>query len=94
MLDKEKKIQDLRNKISYLTEQLKTTNDQVERGIISDKILNAKRELGVLNSTALDRVRKVDIIDAPIAADRLEAEKRGKSKSGVNLERNKITIMI
>ncbi len=93
MMDKEKKIQELRNKISYLTEQLKTTHDQVERGLISDKILDAKRELGVLNSVALDRVRKVDIIDAPPIADRLEAEK-GHIKSSMSFERNKITIQI
>lgn len=94
MIDKEKKIQDLRNKISYWTEQLKTINNQEERGLISDKILNAKREIGALESKTLDRVRMVDIIDAPPVADRLERESKNRSRSGNAYERNKISFKL
>ena len=82
MINKEEKIQDLRNKISYWTEQLKTINNQEERGVISDKILNAKKEIGFLESKALDRVKKVDIIDALPVIDRLNMESN-KSRTGM-----------
>ena len=92
-MTKEEQIQELRNRISYWTEKLKTLNDQVERGVISDKILNAKKEIGKLQSVALDRIKKVDIIDAPPIADRLEATKF-KPRSGLSMERNKITFSV
>lgn len=81
MIGKDEKIQDLRNKISYWTEKLKITVDQVERSIISDKILDAKKEIGLLQSKALDRVRRVDIIDAAPVADRLESQGIGRRSS-------------
>lgn len=89
MIGKEERIQDLRNKISYWTEKLKITIDQVERAVISDKILDAKKEIGLLQSKSLDRVRRVDIIDAPPVADRLEAQAKagmmGRSTERVKL---------
>lgn len=82
MIGKEERIQDLRNKINFWTEKLKITVDHVERSIISDKILDAKKEIGLLQSKSLDRVRRVDIIDAPPVADRLEAQAKIGVKSG------------
>ena len=87
--DKEKKIEKLRSQISYLTEQLKVTYSAVDKAVISDKILNAKRELGLLQSAALDRVKKVDILDGPPLADRIEAE--AKTSSGIKIKRNIIS---
>jgi len=71
--NKEAKIQELRNRISYWIEKSKTINSQVEKGILSDKILTAKKEIGVLESKTLDRIKRVDIIDAAPVADRLES---------------------
>lgn len=78
---KEDQIQELRDKISYWTEQLKVIKNQADRGIINDKILDAKREIGKLSNKALDRVKKVDIIDATPIATRLEVEAH-RSRSG------------
>lgn len=91
--EKEAKIADLRGMISYWTEKLKVVLTPVERAELNDKILNAKREIGKLNSKTLDRVKKVDIIDAPPVADRLEAESN-RSRSGTRIERNKVTFTI
>ena len=91
--EKEMKIKKLRDKISYWTEQLKVVHTPVERALINDKILNARREIGKLNNKALDRVKKVDIVDAAPVADRLEAETH-KSRSGIIMERDRITFSI
>ena len=94
MLDKEQKIEEIRNRISYLTEKLKITNGQVDRSIISDKILAAKRELGALESKTVDRIRKVDVIDAPPIADRLERQKTVRSGVFSMNGRNRINLGI
>ena len=88
MMDKDKKIEDLRQKISYLTEKLKITYSTVERADIADQILIAKKELGNLQSKALDRVRKVDVIDAAPVADRIEIEAH-RSRSGLSIKNTK-----
>ena len=87
---KEEKIQKLRDKISYWTEQLKVVQTPVERATISDKILNARREIGVLNSKTLDRVKKVDIIDAAPVADRLESQVH-QSRNGLRISKDIVT---
>ena len=89
MDNKEERIQELRNKISYWIEQSKTINSQVEKGIISDKILNAKKEIGILEAKALDRVKKVDIVDAAPVADRIEANSRSSRSGFINLPGNR-----
>lgn len=81
-LDKELKIKEIKDKIAYLQTKLKMMNDQIQKGLISDQILELRREIGRLESKALDRVKRVDIIDAPPIADRLAIESK-KSRSGV-----------
>ena len=80
--DREAKIKELRNKISYWIEKSKTLHSQVEKGLLADKILEARKEIGRLENKGLDRIKRVDIIDAPPIADRLELEKK-RSRSGV-----------
>ena len=92
--NKEQKIQNLRNKISYWIEQLKVTNNQIDRGVISDKILEAKKEIGKLESKSLDRVKKVDIIDAAPVAVRLELEKGRKTNPSIFMDKNRITFRV
>ena len=92
MMDKEQKIENLRNKISYLIEKLKVTNGQVDRSIINDKILEARREIGRLQSETTERIRRVDIVDAPPVADRLETQKKIKAGGFSIGHNNRITI--
>ena len=73
-LDKERKIKELRDKIAYLQCKLKNSNDQVQKGLISDQILGLRKEIGKLECKALDRIKRVDIIDAPPVSDRLALE--------------------
>ncbi len=91
---KDQQIQEIRTKISYWIEQLKVTNNQIDRGVISDKILEAKKELGKLESKSLDRIKKVDIIDAAPVAVRLEMEKGRKSRSGAYMDKNRVIFKI
>lgn len=94
MSSKDIEITKLKNKISYLMEKSKLMNDQVQKGLISDQILELRREIGKLENKATDRIKRVDIIDAPPVADRLAIESK-KSRSGVpygTKTRNKINI--
>ena len=87
---KELEIKKLRDKISYLTEKSKASYSQVEKGLISDQILELRREIGRLESKALDRIKRVDIIDAPPVADRLAIESK---KSRNSMTRTKIKLV-
>ena len=79
MDSKEKKIKELKDKIAYLMEKAKRTNNQVDKGLINDEILEARKEIGALESKKAERIKRVDIIDAPAVADRMNLK---TSRSG------------